>query len=281
MRVTNARLDEQGKGFNQRLDAAARIMGEVQRSLGQMSEIGRSMKEFQEFLRSPKIRGNVGEQILSDLLRQCLPKQFFHLQYTFKSGDKVDAAIMSSAGIIPVDSKFPLENYRKMVESSDEGEKKVSAKEFEKDVRRHIDDISRKYILTGEGTVDYALMYVPSEAVYYEVVNNSFLFDYAGEKRVLPVSPTTFYAYIKAILLSIEGQKVEAQAREVVAAIRAIQKDYLKIEEGLAVLQKHINNAHNAIASVFSSFASLGQKITLTRNLEGDFKDHPEKTLES
>src|SRR3990170_7558441 len=123
LKTTNVRLSEQSKSFNERLDNAARVIGEVQRGIGEMSEIGRGMKELQEFLKSPKLRGNIGEQVLKELLNQFLPKASFHLQYTFKSGEKVDAAIKTSAGIVPVDSKFPMENFRKMA-SADSDERK-------------------------------------------------------------------------------------------------------------------------------------------------------------
>ncbi len=262
LKSTNQRLEGQGKAFNERLDNAARVIMQVQRSVGEMSEIGRGMKEMQEFLKSPKLRGNIGEQVLKELLGQMLPKQSFHLQYTFKSGDKVDAAIRTSGGIVPIDSKFPMENFRRMHED------KAFAKAFELDVKKHIDDISRKYILTEEGTIDYALMYIPSESVYYEVVNNPHLFEYAGDKRVLPVSPTTFYAYMRAILMSFEGQKIEAKAKEILAAVRAIQKDYIKVEDNLGVLQKHLNNAYNMMSNVLSSFGQLGQKVDATKRLE-------------
>ena len=265
-------LQKNTQALNERLDNAARVIGNVQKNIGEMSEIGRGMKDLQEFLRSPKLRGNVGEQILKELLSQMLPKQSFHLQYTFKSGEKVDAAIKTTAGIIPVDSKFPMENFRKMMSAKDESEKKTFGKEFERDVKNHIDAISRKYILTEEGTIDYALMYIPSEAVYYEVANNLALFEYAGEKRVLPVSPTTFYAYMRAILMSFEGQKIEAKAREILAALRAIQKDYSKVGDNLTVLQRHLNNAYNMMASVVSSFTQLGQKITSTQSLGAGVK---------
>ena len=109
-------------------------------------------------------------------------------------------------------------------------------------------------------------MYIPSEAIYYEVVNNGDLFDYASEKRVLPVSPTTFYAYLKAILMSFEGQKIESQAKEILTALRAIQKDYEKVGNGLSILQKHLTNAHNMMGDVLSIFSQLGQKISSTRN---------------
>lgn len=283
LRTTNTRMDEQNKNFNrtlgestkvlnERLDNAARVISQVQRNIGEMSEIGRGMKDLQEFLRSPKLRGNVGEQVLKELLGQMLPKASFNLQYTFKSGDKVDAVIKTAAGIIPIDSKFPMENFRKMSGAGTDTEKKLFNKDFERDVKGHIDAISRKYILTEEGTIDYALMYIPSESVYYEIVNNQDLFEYASAKRILPVSPTTFYAYIKAILMSFEGQKIGAQAKQILASLRAIQKDYTKVEDNLGVLQKHLTNAFNMMGNVFASFTQLGQKITNTSTLGDEVK---------
>lgn len=276
----HATLQTNTKALNERLDNAARVIAGVQKDIGQMSEIGRSMKDLQDFLRSPKLRGNVGEQVLKELLGQMLPKQSFHLQYGFKSGVIVDAAIKTAAGVIPIDSKFPLENFRKMGASETDAEKKAFQKEFEKDVKKHVDDIARKYILTDEGTIDYALMYIPSEAVYYEIVNDADLFDYAGKKRVLPVSPVTFYAYMKAILMSFEGQKIEQRAREILSALRAIQKDYTKVDEGLGVLGKHLNNAYNMMSQVTTSFFQLGQKITSTEALGEETKEVAKK-LES
>ncbi|OGG00166.1 hypothetical protein A2Y99_02390, partial [Candidatus Gottesmanbacteria bacterium RBG_13_37_7] len=264
LKSTNQRIDAQNKNItstlqsstkalNERLDNAARFIAAVQKNIGEMSEIGRGMKELQEFLKSPKLRGNIGEQILKELLSQMLPKQSFHLQHTFKSGVTVDAAIKTASGIIPVDSKFPMENFRKMIGASSEKERNFLQREFEKEVKKHIDDISKKYILTEEGTIDYALMYLPSESVYYEVVNTPSLFDYGAEKRVLPVSPTTFYAYLQTILMSFEGQKIERRAKQILQTIRAVQKDYLKVEDNLGVLSRHLNNAYNQMSNVVSS----------------------------
>lgn len=266
-------LQKNTQALNERLDNAARIIGLVQRNIGEMSEIGRGMKELQEFLKSPKLRGNIGEQILKELLGQMLPKQSFHLQYTFKSGATVDAVIKTGNGIIPVDSKFPMENFRKLTSAKNDEEKKLLDREFEKGVKKHIDDISKKYILTEEGTIDYALMYIPSESVYYEVVNSSSLFDYAATKRVLPVSPMTFYAYMRAILMSFEGQKIEQQAKKILQTIRAVQKDYLKVEDNLGVLGRHVTNAYNQMSNVLSSFTLLGQKLSSTHSLEEGKKE--------
>lgn len=124
--------------------------------------------------------------------------------------------------------------------------------------------------MPSEGTMDFALMYIPSEAVYYEIVNNSNLYDYSSVKRVLPVSPTTFYAFIRAILISFEGQKIEEQAKKILRTIRAVQKDYTKVEDNLSILHKHLNNAYNQMSNVLSSFTLLGQKLTTTNSLEED-----------
>ncbi len=256
------KLSKQMETFNQRLDKAAYVIAEVQKNIGEFSEIGRSMKELQEFLSSPKIRGNIGEQILKDVLKQNFPKDSFKLQYSFKNGEKVDAIIVTANGLIPIDSKFPLENFRKFSKSEDAKSRQEFKKLFIADVKKHIGDIARKYILPDERTVDYALMYVPSENVYYEIIQEDELFDYAGSKMVLPVSPMSFYAYIKAILISFEGQKIEEKAKQVVALLAAIKKDYQRTEENLSVLNKHIVNAFNQSSQVTKNFQSLGQKLS-------------------
>lgn len=274
-------LSSNTDSLNQRLDNAAKVILDVQRNLGEMSEVGRSMKDLQSFLSSPKLRGNIGEHILSQLLSQSLPKSSFNLQYSFRSGEKVDAAIKTSAGIIPIDSKFPMENFRKFNSSQKEEDKKIHLRAFEKDIKLHIDSISRKYILPDEGTMDYALMYIPSEAVYYEVVNNESIFDYASSKRVLPVSPTTFYAYLKAILMSFEGQKVEAKAKEILSSLRAIQKDYQKVDENLSTLGRHLGNAQNMMSTVAQSYSLLGQKISTVRSLGEETKEEVKELSKS
>jgi len=261
-------LHQSTQSLNQRLDNAARVIAQVQKNIGEMSEIGRSMKQLQEFLASPKLRGNIGEQVLRELLGQMLPKNSFHLQYSFKSGVTVDAAIKTSAGIIPIDSKFPMENLRKLNAAEEEKEKDQYRRAFLNDVRKHIRDIARKYILTEEGTLDYALMYIPSEAVYYEVINSDpEILEFAHQQRVLPVSPTTFYAYLRAILMSFEGQKIEARARQILRTIKALQQDYNKLENYLSILNRHLTNAYNQMNNVLSAFNLLGQKITITTAL--------------
>ena len=261
-------LQENTKQLNERLDKAAEVIRDVNREVGQMSEIGRSMRELQEFLKSPKLRGNIGEEILKDLISQMFPKNSFHLQYSFKSGEKVDAAIQTDAGILPIDSKFPMENFTKMLKAETDTEKNSYEKEFIRDVKKHIDAIAKKYILPEEGTMDFALMYVPSEAVFYELCNHTEVLNYARKQRVYLVSPSTLYAHLQTILLSFEGKKIESKSREVFRMLRAIQNDYEKVNENMITLGKHLANATSQFSNVTTGFSQLGNKLTATRTIE-------------
>ncbi len=267
LKSMDKRLDTNSQEMNSRLNDATTAFASVQKSLGEMSEIGRSMKSLQEFLNSPKLRGNIGEQVLKELLNQFLPKNTYKIQYRFKSGGIVDAIIITEAGLIPIDSKFPMENFRKMHSTDDLKEKKLYEQEFTKDVKKHIDEISLKYILTNEGTIDFALMYIPSESVYYEIVNNDTLYDHSSVKRVLVVSPMTFYAFLKSILIGFEGQKITEQAHKILANLRSIQQEYNKANENLETLSRHVTNSYNMIATVSTSFGKLGHQIKTTSEL--------------
>lgn len=270
-------LQENSKQLNERLDNAARVIRDVEKEVGQMSEIGRSMSELQDFLKSPKLRGNIGEQVLKDLISQMFPKNSFFLQYSFKSGEKVDAAIKTDAGILSIDSKFPMENFQKMTKAQNPSEKDRIEKEFIRDVKKHVDSISQKYILPNEGTMDFALMYIPSESVYYEIVNLAELLDYARKSRVYMVSPSTLYAHLQTILLSFEGRKIETKSKELFALLRALLIDYKKVEQNLSTLGRHINNTYSQFSNVSSSFTNLGNKMKMTRDFDYNKKEIEEE----
>ncbi|MBI5448964.1 DNA recombination protein RmuC [Candidatus Gottesmanbacteria bacterium] len=260
-------LQENAKQLNERLDTAARVIGDLKKNLGEMSEVGKGIRSLQEFLQSPKLRGNIGEQVLQDMIGQTFPKNSFHLQYSFKSGVKVDAVLKTDAGLLCIDSKFPMENFSLLHKGETEAIRNQAKKDFVADVKKHVNDISKKYILPEEGTMDFALMYIPSESVYYEIANMQELMDYARKVRVYPVSPNTLYAHLQVLLLSFQGKDLEQKSRQVFQLLRAIQKDYGKVEENLSVLGRHINNAHNSMSSVSSQFGLLGQKLSQTQNL--------------
>lgn len=269
MDKTTDSMVRQTKAINERLDRAAQVISGVSKSVGEMTELGRSMRDLQEFLRSPKMRGQIGEAVLKDILGQALPKQHFHLQYAFKGGEIVDAAIQLEQGIIPIDAKFPMENFRKMAKAREEKETQIHRKAFIADVKKHIDAISTKYIRPQEGTLDFALMYIPSEPVYYEMISNSpELDDYAYRKRVRPVSPSTMYAYLRAIIMSLEGSKIEAQAGQILAALREIADETDKFGGSLSVLTRHIKNAAASSDDVNSRFSRLSSRISTVQTIE-------------
>ena len=231
-------------------------MGDVQRNLGELGratqeikELGQSVSKLEELLRAPKLRGGLGEYLLEDLLNQVLPAEHFEMQHRFRGGQIVDAVIRTSDRLVPVDSKFPLENFRKSAAAADESERRVHQKAFLGDLRRHIDAIAKKYILPDEGTFPFALMYIPAENIYYEVIikddgtNGAGLYDYALEKRVIPVSPNSFYAYLQVIALGLRGLSIEQSAREILSALGRLQGDVTRVREVFDTLGSHLENA--------------------------------------
>lgn len=272
-------LQENSKQLNERLDKAAQVIGSVNKEVGKMSEIGRNMQELQDFLKSPKLRGNIGEQVLNDLIAQIFPKNAFYVQYAFQSGEKVDAAIKTDAGILPIDAKFPMENFQKMVKATTDNERQGFRKEFSRDVKKHIETIAKKYILPAEGTMDFALMYVPSETVFYEIVGMEEMLDFARNHRVYMVSPSTLYAHLQTILLSFEGKKIEEKSKEVFTLLRSLAIDYEKVNDSFLTLGKHITNASHQYTNVIRGFDMIGKKLSSTKNFTQEEKKLPDEIV--
>lgn len=239
-----------GDGFSQ-----------IVRELARVQEIGHTLKDFQDFLRSPKLRGGVGEQVLKDLLTQVLPKDNFQIQYQFQGGEVVDAIVKTRQGFIPIDSKFPMESFQRYFKAKNE-EKERYLKEFSRDIKKHIDTISRKYILPQEGTLDYAIMYIPAESVFSEIIlNQPELLEYARLKKVILVSPNTFYYFLKIILLGLEGAKIEEASKKILEGLKAIQQESMKFGDELSILTSHIENAKKSSERVTSRYLKLSGKI--------------------
>lgn len=268
-------LQKSYDSLNVRLDTAAKVIGDLKNETGKFSEIGRSMQSLQDFLNSPKLRGNIGEQVLTDLMAQVLPSDAYSTQHRFKSGDTVDAIIRTKAGFIPIDSKFPMENFSKLTQAETKKDQDVIAKIFVSDVKKHIKAISAKYIRSDEDTVDFALMYVPAESVYYEITaNQPELSQFAQDSRVLIVSPSTFYAFLRTILVSFEGQRIAKEAQLILSQLRAIQKDSAQFGDKLTLLGKHLTNAYNNMNTITSDFNILQAKINQTNSLKAGI-DNP------
>lgn len=265
--------------MNERLDRAATVFGGLQNELGKMQELGRSIKDIQDVLKSPKLRGNIGEQMMSDLISQQIPKQNYQMQHAFRSGEKVDAVIKTKNGLIPIDSKFPAENFIKFTQAENEADKAALQKLFVSDVKKHIQAIGRKYILPSEGTVDFALMYVPGEAIYYEIMMNTDLCDVGSRQRVFLVSPQSFSYFLGTILLSLEGELIEQKAKEVMDYLKGIQVDSRKFGTDLSLVSKHVTNAKRATDDAAVSYEKLSGKIDSANRLTGESARQIEETV--
>ena len=241
-------------------------LGSLQAAATQMQEIGKEVSSLKSILHAPKLRGNFGEYLLYNLLKDTLPPKNFAVQYQFSDGSAVDAIIRLGKNIIPVDSKFPLESFERYLTSKDSESKKKAKTEFTRSVKGRIDEISKKYIRPQEGTFDFALMYIPSESVYYEILTNDTqkgyeLFDYAMKSRVIPVSPNTFYAYLMAIVYGLKGMKIEEQAESIIKKISGIQKSFTDLTEEIATLGKHLTNAGTKFSEVKEASAEIANKL--------------------
>jgi len=244
-------MQNSNSAISSSLGNATNIFGSVQESLGrlaasnqQIMEISKDISSLQELLRAPKLRGQIGEIFLENLLAQVLPEEFYSMQYRFKSSEAVDAVIKLGGKLVPVDAKFSLENFQKIATGDDETAKTSALKKFVQDIKNRIDEIASKYILPQENTYDFALMYIPAENVYYEVIIKEELFPYCVSKKVIPVSPNTFYAYLQIICLGLKGLKIEENAKQILKNLSVLSGDMGKFREDFDLLGKHITNAH-------------------------------------
>jgi DNA recombination protein RmuC len=254
----NSRLDAMSQNLanansaiSSSLGNATGIFGSVQESLGkltvsnqQIMEISKDISSLQELLRAPKLRGQIGEIFLENLLSQVLPQEFYAMQYRFKSSEAVDAVIKLAGKLVPVDAKFSLENFLRIASGDDDAAKASARKKFVQDIKNRIDEIASKYILPQENTYDFALMYIPAENVYYEVIIKEELFPYCVSHKVIPVSPNTFYAYLQIICLGLKGLKIEENAKQILKNLSTLSNEMNKFREDFDLLGKHISNTY-------------------------------------
>lgn len=253
----DSRIDKRVAEMNRRLDTAAKLLGLVQRQYGTVEQLSGDIRRLQEAFKSPKPRGGFGEQSLADLVAQVLPVQSFATQRKFRNGSIVDLLIQTANGSIPVDAKFPMENYVKLVEDPKDA---AAVKAFQQDVKEHIRAVA-KYIRPEEGTIGFALMYVPSDAVMYEILADRELSSFAQKSNVLILSPHSFFYFLKIIYLSYQSQTFAQSAQQVLDLIRGVKQQSLKLGEHLATLENHLKNAQNKMGEVDTTYQRLDQQI--------------------
>ena len=251
------------------------VIQDIQKKLGSLEtttqniqEIGKDISSLQEILQAPKLRGNLGEYLLEELLKDILPRDNYEIQYSFKDSTKVDAIIKLGEGIVPVDSKFPLESFQRLISAEDESEKKKFKKEFITSVKTRIDEIADKYIKPSEGTFEFGMMYIPAENVFYEIIITDSLSDkryeimnYAISRHVIPVSPNTFYAYLMAIVYGLKGFKIEQEAKTIIKQLSAVQTSFGKFYDDFQVLGGHLGKAESKYNDLNKSADKLNDKV--------------------
>ena len=244
-------------------------MGESARRI---LEVGQDVSSLKDVLQPPKLRGGFGELQLERILADCgLPSNSYRLQHQFPTGVQVDAVVIIGGGLVPVDSKFPMEGFNRMMAAGEDERSRVR-RAFLRDVQKHVDAVC-KYILPDEGTFDFALMFIPAEGVYHatffgdeDIVDETSVWMYALKRRVIPVSPSNFYAYLYALVLGLRGLQVDRQAREIIDHIGRLSGDFTRIREDFGTLGKHLKNASDRYTDVDRAFTKFGDRLALTLN---------------
>jgi DNA recombination protein RmuC len=214
-----------------------------------MLRVGDEVRRLQEILTSPKLRGQMGEWSLETLLANVLPQESYDLQHSFKDGRIVDALVRLRDFSVPIDAKFPLPAFQRLLDANTDAERKASRRQFLKDVTVHIDKIADAYIRPAEGTLDFALMYIPAENVYYETVvrqesDTTDLIHYGMERKVIPVSPNLLYAYLMTVAMGLHGLRIEQEAADIRQNLRKLSADLDAFTGSWDTLGAHLRNAH-------------------------------------
>jgi DNA recombination protein RmuC len=281
-----------GKQVGDSLGQAAQAIGEVRQQLGQLREaserireVGQDVAGLKQLLQAPQFRGGLGEFLLEEVLAQLFPKAFYSTQYSFESGERVDAVLRVGKGLIPIDSKFPLDSFRRFADALGRGaesEIRQGRRQFRADVRKHIDEIARRYIRPKENVYDFALMYVPAENVYYEAIireehgaEETGLFEYALARRVIPVSPNTLFAYLQVIALGLKGLQVEERAQMILAGLGQLEVDLGKLQTSFDKMGTQLQYAQANFAEAEKRLGEFTQHLSLLSALPGESGTSP------
>jgi DNA recombination protein RmuC len=231
---TRARIDEKFLAVTERL-------GDLKATTERIAEFSRSLDEFQRMLQSPKLRGDFGEFTLDQMLSELVPADCYELQAPI-AGARVDALLKTPNGALPIDSKFPLDNFRRALDATDDAGREAALKAFANDVRARIDEIADKYI-RPPATLEIALMFVPAENVYYEVLSRPAIVEYGRSRRVVAVSPNTMYAYLQALAMGFRGMKIQQEARRVEEMLTDLTTHFDQFMEHFGKVGRHLDSA--------------------------------------
>ena len=271
-------LSNTQEALQRQFSQSSRIIQEVTEKLTKLDETNKQVVGFAEQLKSlenvltnPKQRGILGEYFLETLLKNVLPPAAYQMQYRFKDGEAVDAVIFVEDRIIPVDSKFSLENYNRLVEEQDPAARDRLEKQFKQDVKNRIDETA-KYIRPNEKTMDFAFMFIPSEGIYYDLLINRIgtikaqtrdLIEYAfKDKHVIIVSPTSFFAYLQTVLQGLRALQIEQSAQQIRERVEQLQKHLISYDDFMRRLGNNLGTTVNMYNSAYSEFKKVDKDVT-------------------
>jgi DNA recombination protein RmuC len=254
-------------------------IGELQGTNKQMLQLGTDVRRLQDILSSPKLRGQIGEWSLENLLSQALPKGSYTCQHTFKDGCRVDALVQMTDFAVGIDAKFPLPSFERIVNSTSEDDKPRLRRQFLKDVSAHVDKIASSYIRPTEGTLDFALMYIPAENIYYETVvqcagDGEDMLHYCLDKKVIPVSPNLLYAYLMTVAMGLHGLQIERQAAEIRQNLRQLNGSFAEFLTAWDTLGTHLRNAYTKYDDAQKRLDRWGLQLTQIQE-ETCLEDNP------
>jgi DNA recombination protein RmuC len=263
--ASSQQVNERIANVQTTFSALQKQVGEMSEQARQIADVSKSIGDLERVLSAPKLRGGFGELQLENLLSQVFAREQYDVQYRFSTGDIADAVLHLPQGKVAIDSKFSLENFRRTMDAQNDTERKGARREFLKDVRKRIDEIAGKYIRPAEGTLPFALMYIPAENVYYEAIirdeDGNDLYAYCAQKRVLPVSPNSLYAYLQTIVLGMNGMRVSQRAEAILREIQSLKIELERFEEVYGKLGTHLKNAAGSYDSGERELRRLENRI--------------------
>ena len=294
-RTVDHKLGESAKQMNEsvRFQSAesSKIIRDITERLTRLDETNKQVVSFadqlqslQDILKNPKQRGILGEYYLETLLKNVLPPGSYQMQYPFKDGTIVDAAVFVKDKVIPIDSKFSLENYNRLSEEKDPAERERLEKSFKADLKNRIDETS-KYVKPSEGTMDFAFMFIPHEAIYYDLlvaqvgavkVNTRDLIEYAfKEKHVIIVSPTSFLAYLQTVLQGLKALQIEESAKEIRKNVEDLQKHLRSYDEYHQKLGNSLTTTVNHFNASGKEFKKIDKDVMRITGITSEFEALP------
>jgi DNA recombination protein RmuC len=239
---------------------------EVKAKLDEVRSAAEAARELKELLWKPKLKGIAGEASLYSIVSDILPKELYETQYRFRNGTAVDLIIKIDGRIIPIDSKFPLAAFEKYLKAPDEQERLKKAKEVASAIKKHVDEISSKYINPSENTFDFALMYIPSENLFQEIVGGADFSDealdaYFRKKNVYPISPGTFYSFLAVVSFILKNIRLEKSLSKISGSLMELESSVNQILETARVLQNHIKNSSKSVEGIISSLNDFSRNL--------------------